>query len=58
MQPANGSFSAIVGLSQFRFLGVMITDKTTRAEEIVKFLASLKSKLREKNSAESNYVIV
>ena len=47
IQPANGSFSAIVGLSQFRFLGIMITDKTIRTEEIVKFLASLKSKLRE-----------
>ena len=58
MQPANVSFSTIVGLSQFRLFWVIITDKTIRAEEIVKFIDSLKSKLREKNSSESNYVIV
>ena len=36
----NESFSVMIVVFQFRFLGMMITDKTVRVSEIIKFLSS------------------
>ena len=36
----NKSFSVMIALSQFRFLGMMVTDKTVRVSEIIKYLSS------------------
>ena len=54
----NGSFSIIIALSQFRFLGMMVIDKTVRASEIIKFLSSLKTILQSRENADSKFVVI
>ena len=54
----NGSFSVIIALSQFRFLGMMVIDKTVRASEIIKFLSSLKTILQSRENADSKFIVI
>ena len=54
----NGSFGVIMALSQFRFLWMVVIDKTVRASEIIKFLSSLKTILQSRYNTDSKFVII
>ena len=54
----NESFSVMIELFQFRFLGMMVTDKTVRASEIIQFLSSLKMILQSRYNTDSKFVVI